>query len=176
MVEKKITDLEIVAILEAFSKSQPIVTDRTGQSSSFRALFCFINLYVLLFIALYFLLKINQFATLDTNSLTEEFLTVLEGRVFVLFWLFVSLNMTAYFYFGFKAVCLIILVYMLNSTIDNTILFSGLKDLLDELYFLAFMITIPLCVIAVAGLMIIYKDNFETSSPLTSVAVSGKAT
>ncbi len=62
MVEKKITDLEIEAILEAFSKSQPIVTDRTGQSSSFRALFCFINLYVLLFIALYFLLKINQFA------------------------------------------------------------------------------------------------------------------
>ena len=94
----------------------------------------------------------------------------------MLFWLFVSLNMTAYFNFGFKAVCLIILVYMLNSSIDNTILFSGLKDLLDELYFLAFMITIPLCVIALAGLMIIYKDNFETSSPLTSVAVSGKAT
>jgi hypothetical protein len=33
MVDKKITDLEIEAILEAFSKSQPKVTDRTGQSS-----------------------------------------------------------------------------------------------------------------------------------------------
>jgi hypothetical protein len=36
MVDKKITDLEIEAILEAFSKSQPKVTDRTGQSSSLR--------------------------------------------------------------------------------------------------------------------------------------------
>ncbi|MEZ8014507.1 MAG: hypothetical protein QMC66_02280, partial [Ascidiaceihabitans sp.] len=61
------------------------------------------------------------------------------------------------------------------STIDNTILFSDLKDLLDESYFFVFMITIPLYVIAVAGLMIIYKDNFETFSPLTSVALSGKA-
>lgn len=164
MVEKKITDLEIVALLEAFSKSEPRVTNRTGQSSSFRALFCFINLYVLLFIALYFLLKINQVAALDTNSLTEEFFIVLEGRVFVLFWLFVSLNMTAYFNFGFKAVCIIILVYILNSTIDNTILFSGIKDLLDELHFLAFVVTIPLCVIAIVGLMIIYKDNFATST------------
>ena len=175
MVDKKITDLEIEAILEAFSKSQPKVTDRTGQSSSFRILFCFINLYVLLFIVLYFLLKINQVAELDPNSRTEEFLIVLEGRIFVLFWLLVFLNMTAYFNFGFKVVCLVILIYVLNSTIDNTILFSDLKDLLDGSYFFAFMITIPLYVIAVAGLMIIYKDNFETFSPLTSVALSGKA-
>jgi hypothetical protein len=62
MVDKKITDLKIEAILEAFSKSQPKVTDRTGQSSSFGVLFCFINLYVLLFIVLYFLLKIIQVA------------------------------------------------------------------------------------------------------------------
>jgi hypothetical protein len=50
----------------------------------------------------------------------------------VLFWLLAFLNMTAYLNFGFKAVCFVILVYVLNRAIDNTILFSDLKDLLGE--------------------------------------------
>jgi hypothetical protein len=133
MKNKNVDDLEFSTILGHASDEHSIDKNYVVQSSTFRLTFSFINLYALILILLFFIVK---------------------G------------NITAYFNSGFKYVCLIMLVYMLNSAIDNAVLFSGFMHLTDRPYFSAFSVTRPLFIIALFWVFIIHKDN---KKPVKSV-------
>jgi len=72
------------------------------------------------------LLKNNFLDGFDEGLLNEDVFTVFDGRAHIMFWLLVSMNVGAYFNFGFKVSCVIALVYLLNNTVDNAVLFAGL--------------------------------------------------
>ena len=158
MVDRKLDDTEIGAILEAFSESREARAHVTNQSTTFKILLAFCNIYVLGFLVIYILFKNNLLQPLDANLITEDFLTVFDGRANIMFWLLVLMNMGAYFNIGFKIMCLISIIYMLNATVDNFVIFSGLVSF-DELpYLSAFIFSRPLLFVAIIWMGIIYDD------------------
>jgi len=48
---------------------------------------------------------------------------------------------------------------MINSAIDNAVLFSGFMHITDRPYFSAFSATRPLFIIALFWVLLIHKDN-----------------
>ena len=97
MVDRKLNDTEIGAILEAFSESRDVKTRLKNQSTTFRILLVFGNIYVLGFSIIYILLKNKLLQPLDAGLINEDFLTVFDGRANIMFWLLVLMNMGAYF-------------------------------------------------------------------------------
>ena len=160
MNKKHTKNLEFATILGNVSNSQSNDKDHIVQSSTFRLIFSFINLYALITIALFFLIKGNLVAGVNTNFLDQEgFWHILNARAIILLVLLIFLNASAYYNYGFKYACLVLIVYMLNSAIDNAVLFSGFMHITDRPYFSAFSATRPLFVIALFWVMIIHKDK-----------------
>ena len=159
MKNKNTNNLEFSTILGNVSDKNSNGKNYIFQSSTFRLIFSFINLYALILILLFFIVKGNLVGGIDNNFLNTGFLSVLNARAILLFLLLISLNISAYFNYGFKYVCLILLAYMINSAIDNAVLFSGFMHITDRPYLSAFTITRPLFIISLFWVMIIHKDN-----------------
>jgi len=163
MNEKDKKNLEFATIFGNASNSQSKGKDHIVQSSSFRLIFSFINLYALITIALFFLVKGNLVGGVNTNFLEQGgFLYVLNARAIILLLLLIFLNVSAYYNYGFKYACLVLIVYMLNSAIDNAVLYSGFMHLTDRPYLSAFAITRPLFIISLFWVMIIHKNKFKS--------------
>ena len=163
MNEKDTKNLEFATIFGNASNSQSKGKDHNVQSSSFRLIFSFINLYALITIALFFLVKGNLVGGVNTNFLEQGgFLYVLNARAIILLLLLIFLNVSAYYNYGFKYACLVLIVYMLNSAIDNAVLYSGFMHLTDRPYLSAFAITRPLFIISLFWVMIIHKYKFKS--------------
>jgi len=144
MVDRKLDDTEIGAILEAFSESREARAHVTNQSTTFKILLAFCNIYV------------NLLQPLDANLITEDFLTVFDGRANIMFWLLVLINMGAYFNIGFKIMCLISIIYILNATADNFVVFAGLVNFDDRSYLSAFLLSRPLFFVAIIWMGIVF--------------------
>ena len=161
MKNKKTNDLGLSAILGNASDEHSYDKNYVVQSSTFKLIFNFINLYALILMALFFMVKGNLVEGINNNFLETGFSSVLNARAILLLLLLIFLNISAYFNYGFKYVCLILLTYMINSAIDNAVLFSGFLHLTDRPYFSAFNVTRPLFVIALFWVMIIHKDESD---------------
>ncbi|MDC1455214.1 hypothetical protein N8347_03425 [Amylibacter sp.] len=159
MKNKKINDLGFSTILGNASDEHSNDKKYVVQSSTFRLTFSFINLYALILMALFFIIKGNLVEGINNNFLETGFSSVLNARAILLLLLLISLNISAYFNYGFKYVCLILLAYMINSAIDNAVLFSGFMHITDRPYFSAFSATRPLFIIALFWVLLIHKDN-----------------
>jgi hypothetical protein len=159
MKNKNTNNLGFSTILGNVSDKNLNGKDYIVQSSTFRLIYSFINLYALILILLFFIVKGNLVEGINYNFLNTGFLSVLNARAVFLFLLLMSLNISAYFNYGFKYVCLILLAYMINSAIDNAVLFSGLMHITDRPYFTAFAVTRPLFIIALFWVLLIHKDN-----------------
>ena len=161
MKNKKTNDLGLSAILGNASDEDSNDKNYVVQSSTFKLIFSFINLYALILMALFFMVKGNLVEGINNNFLETGFSSVLNARAILLLLLLIFLNISAYFNYGFKYVCLILLTYMINSAIDNAVLFSGFLHLTDRPYLSAFNVTRPLFVIALFWVMIIHKDESD---------------
>ena len=161
MKNKKTNDLGLSAILGNASDEHSYDKNYVVQSSTFKLIFSFINLYALILMALFFMVKGNLVEGINNNFLETGFSSVLNARAILLLLLLIFLNISAYFNYGFKYVCLILLAYMINSAIDNAVLFSGFLHLTDRPYLSAFNVTRPLFVIALFWVMIIHKDESD---------------
>ena len=159
MKNKNTNNLGFSTILGNDSDKNSNGKDYIVQSSTFRLTFSFINLYALIIILLFFIVKGNLVEGIDNNFLNTGFLSVLNARAILLLLLLISLNISVYFNYGFKYVCLILLAYMINSAIDNAVLFSGFMHITDRPYFSAFSATRPLFIIALFWVLLIHKDN-----------------
>ncbi|MBT6344051.1 MAG: hypothetical protein HOJ51_11660 [Tateyamaria sp.] len=161
MADKKINTTEINAILEVFAESREIKANIIKQSKTFKALLLLCNAYVVVFLVIYYFLNSNLLYAVDADLINGEFLTVFNGRANVMFWLFLGINMAAYFNLGFKVMCLIALVFMLNTTVDNVIIFSELISLDDRPYLTIFIVSRPLVFVALAWLALSFKATFD---------------
>ena len=161
MADKKINTTEINAILEVFAESREVKANIIKQSKTFKTLFLLCNAYVVVFLVIYYFLNNNLLNAVDADLISEDFLTVFNGRANVMFWLFLGINMAAYFNLGFKVMCLIALVFMLNTTVDNVIIFSELISLDDRPYLTIFIVSRPLFFVALAWLALSFKDTFD---------------
>ena len=159
MKDKKTNNREFTSILWNAPDKHLNDKDYIFQSSTFRLVLGFINLYGLILIILFFIVKGNLVGGVNNNFLESGFLSVLNARAILLLLLLMSLNISAYFNYGFKYVCLIMLVYMINSAIDNAVLFSGFTHFTDRPYFAAFNASRPLFIIALFWVMIFHKGN-----------------
>ena len=159
MVDKKINDTEIGAILDAFSENRDVRVPPKNQSRTFKILIVFVNIYVFGFLIIYSLLNLNLLDALDENMMAEEFLTVFNGRAHIMFWLLLLINIGAYFNFGFKLLSLIAFISLLNSTLDIIVLFSDLISFSDRPYFSVFAVSRPLLVVAVAWMGLSYQEQ-----------------
>ena len=161
MADKKINTTEINAILEVFAESREIKANIIKQSKTFKALLLLCNAYVVVFLVIYYFLNSNLLYAVDADLINGDFLTVFNGRANVMFWLFLGINMAAYFNLGFKVMCLIALVFMLNTTVDNVIIFSELISLDDRPYLTIFIVSRPLFFVALAWLALSFKATFD---------------
>ena len=156
MADNKVSDIEMSAILAAFAESREVKANFIYQSKTFKALIIFCNIYALTSLVIYYL-----FGSTIHASLNADFIAVFDGRANVMFWLVVSMNISAYFNVGFKALCLVSLVYTLNSTIDNVVLFSGLLDFGDHSYFSIFVISRPIMFVVLAWMALSFRDSLK---------------
>ena len=161
MADKKINTTEINAILEVFAESREVKENIIKQSKTFKTLLLLCNTYVVVFLGIYYFLNSNLLNAVDAALISEDFLTVFNGRANVMFWLFLGINIAAYFNLGFKVMCLIALVFMLNTTVDNFIIFSGLISLNDRPYLSVFVISRPLFFVGLAWLALSFKDTLD---------------
>jgi len=159
MKDKKTNNREFTSILWNAPDKHSNDKDYIFQSSTFRLVLGFINLYGLILTILFFIVKGNLVGGVNNNFLESGFLSVLNARAILLLLLLMSLNISVYFNYGFKYVCLIMLVYMINSAIDNAVLFSGFTHFTDRPYFAAFNASRPLFIIALFWVMIFHKGN-----------------
>ena len=166
MENKNINDLELSTILGTASDEFSNDKNNVVQSFTFRLTLSFINLYALILIALFFMVKGNLVLGINNNFLETEFLSVLNSRASLIFLLLISLNISAYFNVGFKYLCLTMMVYMINSAIDNAVLFSSFMHLTDRPYISVFNVTRPLFVIALLWVFIIHKDKKKNTKNL----------
>ena len=161
MKDKKTNDLGLSTMLGNASDEYSNDKNHVIQSISFRLILSFVNLYVLIGIALFFLVTGNLIEGVNITFLEQGFLSVLNTRAVLLLLLIILLNISAYLNRGFKYISLILIVYMFNSAIDNAIIFSGFLHLTDRPYLSAFNVTRPLIIIALFWGLIIHKDKIE---------------
>lgn len=161
MKDKKTNDLGLSTMLGNASDEYSNDKNHVIQSISFRLILSFVNLYVLISIALFFLVTGNLIEGVNITFLEQGFLSVLNTRAILLLLLIILLNISAYLNRGFKYISLILIVYMFNSAIDNAIIFSGFLHLTDRPYLSAFNVTRPLIIIALFWGLIIHKDKIE---------------
>lgn len=154
MEDNKLSDIEMSTILAAFAESREVKVNLIHQSKTFMALIIFCNIFILTFFAFYYLFSSNMHSELDS-----ELHSAFHQRANVIFWLVVSMNVSAYFNVGFKALCLIALVYTLNSTIDSVVLFYGLLDFDDHSFFSIVLIFLPIMFVVLAWMALSFRDS-----------------
>jgi hypothetical protein len=156
MVGRNLDDTEIGAILEAFSESREAKARVTNQTTTFRIILACSNVYVSAFLIIYTFFEINLLQPFESGLINEDFLTVLDGRANIMFWLLVLMNMSAYFNIAFKIMCLIAVIVMLNATVDNLVLFATLVNFDDRPYLSAFLLSRPLFLVAIIWMGIVF--------------------
>lgn len=160
MVRKKINSAIALLFWDATDLSSK-VKGRAVQSSTFKVLLGFINLYIFLGFLLYLLVKGNFVSGVNANFLDQGYLSILNTRTVIVFIFLMVINISAYYNYGFKYFSLILFVYMLNSAIDITILFSDFSKIAERPYFSVFQLSRPLFVICLLWIVIVHKDKIE---------------
>ena len=158
---RKKNDNEISFLLSNTTDEQSIVDGRVAQSSTFRILLGFINLYIILGFVLYLLVKGNLIVGVIIDFLDQGYFSVLNIRTTVVLVFLMVMNISAYYNYGFKYLSLILFVYMLNSAIDTNILFSNFALAAERPYFSTFQLSRPLLVISLIWVAIVHKDNIK---------------
>ena len=110
---------------------------------------------------LYLLVKGNFVSGVNANFLDQGYLSILNIRTVIVFVFLMVINISAYYNYGFKYFSLILFVYMLNSAIDITILFSDFSQIAERPYFSVFQLSRPLFVICLLWIVIVHKDKIK---------------
>ncbi len=163
MSKNKVTEEEVNALLEAFNDIRESRTSGTAQSIKFKISLAFLNIYAILFVLLYILLKERLLNVSNQDLLNESFLAVFNGRAYVIFWLLAAMNISLYFNLGFRIVAVCCLVYVSNSTIDIFFVFSNMLNFSESPYFSLFLLTRPVFIVAIIFSIISYRSEIQDS-------------
>jgi hypothetical protein len=161
MSQKKIVNIETGLLLRDASNVLSKVKGRSVQSLTFKVLLGIINLYILIGFLLYLLVKGSLVDGVNTDFLDQGYLSILNTRATVVLVFLMIMNMSAYYNYGFKYLSIILFIYMLNSAIDTTILFSGFSQIAERPYFSVFQLSRPLFLICLIWIAIVHKGKIK---------------
>jgi len=145
-------------ILEAFAESREAKAHVTNQITTFKILLECSRIYASGSLIIYIFFENNLLQPLEAGLINEGFLTILDGRANIMLWLLILMNMSAYFNIAFKIMCLISIIVMLNATVDNLVLFTGLVSFEDRPYLTIFIIPRPLFLGEIIWMGIFYNS------------------
>lgn len=158
-MNKKLNDEEYHAFLEMFDGKSVQIRRLSAQGRLFRVSFYFVNIYALSFIFIFFILSRQFVEVIDKTIFTEQYLSVLSARAFISLWLLAGLNISYYFSFYFRFAVLLMLMYLLNATIDQTLIFSGQYEIHQKPILATFYFTRPLLMLALLVTLFRYEDQ-----------------
>ena len=161
MSQKKIVNIETGLLLRDASNVLSKVKGRSVQSLTFKVLLGIINLYILIGFLLYLLVKGSLVDGVNTDFLDQGYLSILNTRATVVLVFLMIMNISAYYNYGFKYLSIILFIYMLNSAIDTTILFSGFSQIAERPYFSVFQLSRPLFLICLIWIAIVHKGKIK---------------
>jgi len=161
MSQKKIVNIETGLLLRDASNVLSKAKGRSVQSLTFKVLLGIINLYILIGFLLYLLVKGSLVDGVNTDFLDQGYLSILNTRATVVLVFLMIMNMSAYYNYGFKYLSIILFIYMLNSAIDTTILFSGFSQIAERPYFSVFQLSRPLFLICLIWTAIVHKGKIK---------------
>ncbi|WP_439508350.1 hypothetical protein [Yoonia sp.] len=161
MSKNRLNDKEISALLQSFQEVSENNTSSLKQSALFKALLISINIYFFTFISIYYLSVNGLIYTPGQALMNEELRSALYGRSHVVFWLLAVLNISAYFNFGFRTVCLTLFIYALNTTIDNLVIFYEILIFENRPYVTTFAFSLPVVLVGIALMAAVFKNGIE---------------
>ncbi len=161
MANNKLDDNEINALMVAYAESKDSNINPDRQSKIFKFLILFINLYVFFVLALYVLFRSNLIQAVDTALIDTDTSVLLDGRAHTFFWIIMLMNISVYFNIGFRLLCIIAVVSLLNTTLDYLVLIPGVFSFYERPYFSVLFASRPLLIFAIAWVGFSYKDGIS---------------
>jgi hypothetical protein len=96
---------------------------------------------------------------IDKSIFTEGYISVLSARAYASLWLLAGLNISYYFSFYFRFFVVLMLMYLLNATIDQTLLFYMHYNFEQTPILLTFYFTRPFLILALLVTLFRYKEE-----------------
>ena len=158
-MNKKLNDEEYHAFLQMFDWQSVQMRRLSTQSKIFRLSFRFVNIYSFSFICIFFLMTKFFADAINKDILTEGYVVVLSARAYISLWLLAGFNIAYYFNFYFRFIVVLMLMYLLNATIDQTLLFSLHYDYAQKPILAAFYLTRPFFIFALLVTLFKYDEQ-----------------
>ena len=158
-INKKLNDEEYHAFLQMFDGQSVQIRRLSTQSKIFRLSFRFVNIYSFSFICIFFFMTKFFADAINKDILTEGYVAVLSARAYVSLWLLVGFNIAYYFSFYFRFFVVLMLMYLLNATIDQTLLFLLHYDYAQKPILAAFYLTRPFFIFALIVTLFKYDEQ-----------------
>lgn len=158
-MNKKLNDEEYHAFLQMFEGQSVQIRHLSTQTKSFIFSFHFVNLYSLSFICIFFLMSRFFVDMIDKSIFTEGYISALSARAYASLWLLAGLNISYYFSFYFRFFVVLMLMYLLNATIDQTLLFYMHYNFEQTPILLTFYFTRPFLILALLVTLFRYKEE-----------------
>lgn len=131
----------------------------SDQGLIFRYSFYFVNVYSLSVIFLFFIMSGFFADAIDKNLFTEKYISVLRSRAYVSLWLIAAFNIAFFFRFYFVFFAALMIMYLINATIDQTLIFYSYKDFSNSPLLLAFYISRPFLILTLIVAVFKYDDQ-----------------
>jgi len=157
-MNKKLNDEEYHAFFQMFDGTSVQIRRLSAQGKIFRFSFYFVNINALSFIIMIFLATGFFLEGVDKEIFTEEYISMLSARAYVYLWLLAGLNIAYYFIFYFRFFVVLIIMYLVNSTIDQALLFYSNYSFDKMSVLFIFFLTRPFAILT-ALLMIFRYDE-----------------
>ena len=158
-MNKKLNDEEYLAFLQMFDGQSVQIRRLSTQSKIFRLSFRFVTIYSFSFICIFFLMTKFFADAINKDILTEGYVAVLSARAYLSLWLLAGFNIAYYFNFYFRFFVVLMLMYLLNSTIDQTLLFSLHYDYAEKPILAVFYLTRPFFIFALLVTLFKYDEQ-----------------
>lgn len=131
----------------------------SDQDPIFRYSFYFVNVYSLSVIFLFFIMSGFFADAIDKNLFTEKYISVLRSRAYVSLWLIAAFNIAFFFRFYFVFFAALMIMYLINATIDQSLIFYSYKDFSNSPLLLAFYISRPFLILTLIVAVFKYDDQ-----------------
>ena len=156
---KKLNDEEYNAFLKMLDGSSPQMRRLSDQGKIFRTSFYFINIYSLSVVLTFFVMSRFFADFISKDIFTEDYIAVLKSRAYASLWLIAGFNISFYFRFYFIFFAILMIMYLVNATIDQSLMLYLQYDFKASPLLMAFYATRPILILALIVAALKYDDQ-----------------
>lgn len=158
-MKKKLSEEEIHAFLNMFDKASVQIRRLSTQSRAFRFSLIFTNVYTVGFILFFYVVSRFFSDFINSDVFTEGYVNVLNSRAYTSLWLIAAINISYFFNFYFRFFAVLMLMYVVNASIDQTLMFVMHYTFTELSLILIFYFTKPLMIAALVVMMMSYDEQ-----------------